>query len=1303
MLSSPVSRTDKSYTALLSFEEDRGFFLHISYGTQAMELEKAMEVQQIVMGRSLSGSDRWQISAAGHSECLLMPEEAGKLYSRLLRLLPGTLELEEGIPVQTYWDKHAAAVLAGGGSDSAASLYESDYALDDSINEYAAVYEEHVTYSANGLDAARYSQQSDTTELQTGTGSTGIDEYIPYEEESFAGDIHQEVRWVLEGRREERSGIGQVTAIPMIEIGGIRYPAIELSRRLGSAGAYVQLDGHGQLETERLRELGLGPMGRMADGTSLDRNSKLTPQEIIQRGSERLRGPWEEMMIPDLQLPDTTDGIHGHFDFLCRWGISGGMLGGVTRHAEELGEWLYELLRRASGCRIGLVGKKTLLNTLHKMWAVTLGGFWQEADTRPAGKSSAEQGGLIAVPVSMLTQRGAVLPGGVDIVIYLEPDEMTGDVSSKMYKAMNKINARLRLSIYSEEQRLDDPHMRTAQTSLLKLFHSVVREYAIADPDHPLTGLPPAFAMTMRKPSAAASGGAELRTGGFAEFELGSEGQGWSIPAREERPATASRQIPRSPWNESSSRSERTAGLLEELSLQGIEIGIPGQSASSHLSSSTERLEQQMEKTEPEPRATLIPPLTDEMSDRADDQYAGIEISLEPVKAPSMHNIQLADLSGSVTIPEYDPNSVDRPLLRTEPENVFPAAAVDDGEVLTDGYELDMDISIEPLDVSAFTMPSAGVSDQRMRMQTEQEQTRSMSSIQSAEHIFARRAYEMMEQVEEEAEFVPFMSYWPTYESMTWRQKKWYFYWRQQVRQGSYPATDLSYIFLLCYEVINGAGWQEPIQGHHLLMSLWQQYRHRFNKLDRYLPQWIVDFAQVHELQEPLIELLREVPRHLPVELADLEWERIWNASPAVIPFDLLPQLINYDIERSRFYAEMGGEQMREYIPKILAAVDAFLDKQQGVRLIQLFRPPVYRETDRYLFRSAVYDATRYGRTCTIRRLPLSEHGPLREFLTGIVKLTENELRRHLGFSGRLRITPPVEPEIARLIERYLKRAFTVPEEVPAPRQVQIDASVLQKLQADSDVVRDMLTLQEEEKAAIRREQAEEAMLESWNQISAAEEDTTVFAEDQATKEQTEATAVQDIFNSEWAVHNTNHQDIRNKDEHEDKDEDKDEHEDENENENGNIESDRHDWPDLHDTSVTLADAQPMFADTEAGGLYTEAADAVLWETEQPAIPVHTSAASSPTGRIHLPEDLEEEWIDWAGALQPQHISFLAAILNGAADHELQKIAGTHGTMAALLADEINDLAMDTIGDLLLEDGTVMEEYRSLLDAIIMR
>jgi len=47
----------------------------------------------------------------------------------------------------------------------------------------------------------------------------------------------------------------------------------------------------------------------------------------------------------------------------------------------------------------------------------------------------------------------------------------------------------------------------------------------------------------------------------------------------------------------------------------------------------------------------------------------------------------------------------------------------------------------------------------------------------------------------DKAPFVPFMQYWPSYDSMNRQQKNWYFYWRTQVRQSVYLKTDLK-VFL---------------------------------------------------------------------------------------------------------------------------------------------------------------------------------------------------------------------------------------------------------------------------------------------------------------------------------------------------------------------------------------------------------------------------------------------------------------------------------------------------------------------------
>ena len=85
------------------------------------------------------------------------------------------------------------------------------------------------------------------------------------------------------------------------------------------------------------------------------------------------------------------------------------------------------------------------------------------------------------------------------------------------------------------------------------------------------------------------------------------------------------------------------------------------------------------------------------------------------------------------------------------------------------------------------------------------------------------------------APFVPFMSYWPTYGVMNESQREWYLYWRSEVRQGRFPDTDLSYVFVHTYELINGVGWSDPQAGYDQLKQLWIHYRVQNPQLDTYM------------------------------------------------------------------------------------------------------------------------------------------------------------------------------------------------------------------------------------------------------------------------------------------------------------------------------------------------------------------------------------------------------------------------------------------------------------------------------------
>ena len=97
--------------------------------------------------------------------------------------------------------------------------------------------------------------------------------------------------------------------------------------------------------------------------------------------------------------------------------------------------------------------------------------------------------------------------------------------------------------------------------------------------------------------------------------------------------------------------------------------------------------------------------------------------------------------------------------------------------------------------------------------------------------------------MESSANPAPFMHYWPTFSDMSPEQQRWYFYWRAQYRHGSSLPTDLSYLFVYTYELINLVEVADPMAAAGQLWVLWNKYRGQYPKLDHYLPDWGGRFA----------------------------------------------------------------------------------------------------------------------------------------------------------------------------------------------------------------------------------------------------------------------------------------------------------------------------------------------------------------------------------------------------------------------------------------------------------------------------
>ncbi|GEN32971.1 TerB N-terminal domain-containing protein [Aneurinibacillus danicus] len=111
---------------------------------------------------------------------------------------------------------------------------------------------------------------------------------------------------------------------------------------------------------------------------------------------------------------------------------------------------------------------------------------------------------------------------------------------------------------------------------------------------------------------------------------------------------------------------------------------------------------------------------------------------------------------------------------------------------------------------------------------------------------FVKQSLAYSRRVGKKCSHIPLKAYYTTFQHLDERQKEWYFYWRSQVLQGNYPNTDLSYIFLFVYELINYSFNQNAAFNISMLMRLYKNYKERHPNLEHYLLRWKEDF--LHEI-----------------------------------------------------------------------------------------------------------------------------------------------------------------------------------------------------------------------------------------------------------------------------------------------------------------------------------------------------------------------------------------------------------------------------------------------------------------------
>lgn len=533
-----------------------------------------------------------------------------------------------------------------------------------------------------------------------------------------------------------------------------------------------------------------------------------------------------------------------------------------------------------------------------------------------------------------------------------------------------------------------------------------------------------------------------------------------------------------------------------------------------------------------------------------------------------------------------------------------------------------------------------------------------------SEQRFVKSARELVNKVEQTAVFMPFMTYWPTYESMTDAQARWYFYWRNEVRQQRYPHTDSSYIYLYTYELLNLIGCDTPEQGYYLIMGVWRAYRSAFPKLNGYLGNWMTDFVLLHQLDVPIQEVLSLCGNTLSGELLDMELYRRFCAEPVELDVPMLAHTADYDITRSKFYQSMHSLSVDVMLPKVIALVDAYLKKQQGQRIVELYYPGQYVRV-RYAFRSAIYAGG--AREIKVPVVPLSTHAPLRDFLAQVTRFAENKLREIAGFAGRLRGIE-LDAPLQKLIALYLERELSAKEKEPTAPKLSIDRDKLARLTVEAEQTQRLLsidtqpeTLVEPFDAAADLLMGEEARSTPLSDLPAmtvlvagltAEEKRLLDALSEAGWEVADEALQQKLpeLLLEHVVHTINEKAFCV----------------------------------LGSLLIVQEGSKKLIDDDYRGDLeriYNE-----------PSL-VHAHAAWNASA-------LDDSWKTLVDNLSPWQLDMLFALAHVGEKDELLDIAIAAGSMVELLIDGINEASMAYIGDLLIQDSAILAEYKQTVQLI---
>lgn len=288
-------------------------------------------------------------------------------------------------------------------------------------------------------------------------------------------------------------------------------------------------------------------------------------------------------------------------------------------------------------------------------------------------------------------------------------------------------------------------------------------------------------------------------------------------------------------------------------------------------------------------------------------------------------------------------------------------------------------------------------------------------SVSTGDSDFAKDSFKYRNTRGTICEFKPLFKYWTTFGDLDTQQRKWYFYWRDKALNGEYLNTDLSYIFLFVYELLNYTFNREASFNASMLERLYENYKDIHCKLGNYIPRWLGDF--LYELGEE--ELAKQWYSYETKRMSKL-YENIVDNEKNLEKVSFIlwkPFIKNY---RETEFFKMHKNKIYNTFKKGIALLNEVYNLEENSLLNKWYNKKEIVE-NRYLFSSSVI--ARNTKNIEVKMETYIEKNVMYDEITALFRLSENIVRYINGEKREIKVNEDILPENFRelLIENIKK------------------------------------------------------------------------------------------------------------------------------------------------------------------------------------------------------------------------------------------------------------------------------------------